>query len=130
MVFFCADNVESFQKLHDSANNDMAPGNITFRTVVGALHAGFVVWTLLSFRITMCHLRGDSKGRGVRLNVYRILGGCLVTVGIACVAYLLFEAYIHATHPIYDKWQYEWVRSGLQLPDLLSGSCSCTFPET
>jgi hypothetical protein len=111
MVFFCADNAESFQKLHDSANNDASPGSMTIRFVVAALHAGFVVWTLLSFRMTLRTLRGETKGRGVRLLVYRILGGCLLALGMACAAYLLFEAYIHATHPVYDKWQYEWVRS-------------------
>jgi Lung seven transmembrane receptor len=119
MVFFCADNADSFQKLHDSANNDVAPGNMTIRSIVAALHAGFVVWTLLAFHTTLRTLRGDTKGRGVRLQVYRILAGCLLTVGAACVAYLLFEAYIHATHPVYDKWQYEWVRSRCSDNDLL-----------
>lgn len=109
MTFFCADNAQNFQKLHVNANNDTAPGSTTIQAVVGALHAVFVLWTLLSFRMTFRNLRGDSKG--VRLQVYRILAVCLVVVGAACVAYLLFEAYIHATHPVYDKWQYEWVRS-------------------
>jgi hypothetical protein len=107
MLFFCVDMARSFQQLHDRANNNAAPGSPAWQALVGSLHAAFAVWTMFSLRTTLLHCQ--SKG-GVRLQIYRIFASCLAVVGMACVAYLFFEGYIHATHPVYDKWQYEWVR--------------------
>lgn len=111
LTFFVLYMLFEFKKLYDQVHNDEAPGSAAFRGPLAAAEALFVVWTALALRSTLVHLR--AKGAGVRLLVFRVFAGVLVALAAACTAYLAFEAYVHATHPVYDKWQLEWVRASL-----------------
>lgn len=97
-----------FKKLYDRDHNDEAPGSPGLRAALAAAEAAFAAATALALRGTLAHLR--SKGAAVRLVLFRVFAATLAAVGAACGAYLAVEAYIHATHPVHDRWQLEWVR--------------------
>lgn len=121
LTYFVLYMLHEFQNLHDRVHNDSAPGSPPLRGALAAAEALFAAWTALALRATLSHLR--AKGAGVRLLVFRIFAGVLTVVAAACLIYLAFEAYVHATHPVYDKWQLEWVSP----PSCVRGapSCSC-----
>lgn len=109
LAYFVLYMLHEFQKLHDRVHNDSAPGSPLLRGPLAAAEALFAAWTALALRGTLGHLR--SKGAAVRLLMFRIFAGALAFIGAACMVYIAFEAYVHATHPVYDKWQLEWVRA-------------------
>eukprot|EP00892_Ulva_mutabilis_P006518 jgi/Ulvmu1/4238/UM191_0011.1 len=109
LAYFVLYMLHEFQKLHDRVHNDSAPGSPLLRGSLAAVEALVAAWTAIALRGTLAHLH--SKGAGVRLLIFRIFAAVLAFIGAACIVYISFEAYVHATHPVYDKWQLEWMHS-------------------
>lgn len=80
-----------------------------FRLPVAALDAAFALAISQALYTTLSHLR--AKGSRLRLCVYRCFAGCLMLAAAASVGYIGYESSFHATHALYEKWRYEWVRS-------------------
>jgi Lung seven transmembrane receptor len=80
----------------------------TYLLPLGILESLLAVAVFSALRNSLWHL--GNKGSRLRLNLYRCFAACVALVAAACIGYLSYEAYFHATHAVNEKWQYEWVR--------------------
>lgn len=108
-LYFVASFAFDLKLFQDSLVEDpkLQP-QLTYLVPLSALETFYMFAVFRALRSSLRHLK--AKGSNFRLIMYRCFAVCMGVVVIAVVGYLTFEAYFHATHPQFEKWQFEWVR--------------------
>jgi hypothetical protein len=122
-LYFVASFAFDFKLFRDSLVEDpkLQP-QLTYLVPLSAVEAFFTFAAFRALHSSLRHLK--AKGSNFRLVVYRCFAVCMCLVVIAVAGYLTFEAYFHATHPQFEKWQFEWVCFSHSLA-LVGLPCGC-----
>ena len=94
---------------HDLVEEPAIKEQLAYSLPLALLDTAFVLAVFRALHNSRKHLQ--AKGSSFRLNVYRCFTACVATVVAICCGYLAFEVHFQATHPPFEKWRFEWVRS-------------------